>query len=119
MELANAPDLAKGLDPVGPEDFVAVEHAGGEVGDDDVPEAGLHARGILDAVALAAGEGGRRDGREEDFILAGAGAFVVEEVEEVVDGERVVNGADLSFAGGAEPAVADVLEVVDVDLIFW
>jgi len=123
VELAAASAFAAWLVPLGFGDFVAVEQAAGEGGDDEIPALAARAGGALNFVAFCAGEGWRRgdDGVcvvAEEFggstadtaaVHSGIGA---EEIKEGTGRQRTIDGSAGLFAGWAEPTVADQLRVV-------
>jgi len=119
IELADAGAMAVGGEGGGFLDFAAEKQAGGEEGDEVVPEAGFDGADAENIVAALAGEGGRRGVGEEigfgelelnDRI--GEGGVCVEGIEDAADGEGMVEDAAAFFAGGAEPVIASEAKVI-------
>ena len=108
-------------------DFVAVEEALGEVGDEVVPAVFVCIAIVADAMTALAGEGGEWGvalGKRVEEVLAEGWLFDGQVCEPAGDGFKAEKGregiedeGDESLAAGAEPLVAAVAEGVAVGAV--
>ena len=113
VQSSRAGVLAARLIPLRFFDFVAVEQASAQMGDDLIPSAAVDAGGAIDAMTRPTREGAERF---LETIDIGFGRVETEEVEEGVGGEGVIDRSHFFPAAGAEPAPAHQLHVIFVKL---